>query len=90
MPETEPQKREAEMEQSVIGITKADKWRESRTKDTEKLAKEVVDISAYDKVALISLPSLDLLREAYSCYQNGAYMGTAWMDWKRKSIRAST
>jgi protein-S-isoprenylcysteine O-methyltransferase Ste14 len=79
MPETEPQKREAEMEQSVIGITKADKWRESRTKDTEKLAKEVVDISAYDKVALISLPSLDLLREAYSCYQNGAYMGTAIM-----------
>ena len=66
-------------EQTVIGVTKADKWRDQRTKDTERLAKEVIDISTYDKFAIISLPSLDLLREAYSCYQNGAYMGTAIM-----------
>ena len=70
---------EDEVEHTVIGVTQADKWRNLRTKDTEELVKEVIDISAYDKMALISLPSLDLLREAYSCYQNGAYMGAAIM-----------
>lgn len=66
-------------EQTWIGITKCDEWRENRTKDTAELVKELVNISDYDKAALISLPSLDLLREAYSCYQNGAYMGVAIM-----------
>lgn len=70
---------EDEVEQTVIGVTECNKWRNQRTKDTERLAKKIVDISAYDKVALISLPPLDLLREAFSCYQNGAYMATAIM-----------
>jgi hypothetical protein len=68
-----------EKEQLWIGVTKCDKWREARTKETEELVKELVNINDYDKAALISLPSLDLLREAYSCYQNGAYMGVAIM-----------
>jgi hypothetical protein len=70
---------EADTEQTVIGVTQCDKWRDQRTNDTAELVKEVVDISTYDKMALVSLPSLDLLREAYSCYQNAAYMGTAIM-----------
>ena len=67
-------------EESIIGLTKCDKWRERREKDIQKLVESAkFEIEKYDPTAMIALIPLDYWREALSCYQNGAYMAATLM-----------
>jgi len=69
-----------EKEQLLIGLTKCDKWRESRERDIQNLTKNAnFEIGKYDQSAIVALKPLDYWREALSCYQNGAYMAVALM-----------
>lgn len=62
-----------------IGPSKCDNKRDIREKHYDKVWKKLVSNNAYSKTYSIFSSSIDLYREALSCYQNGAYMGTAVM-----------
>ncbi len=72
------------MAQGSIGLTEDDTERKARTKKindlVESTRKDIEEaITKYDPVCIVTLTPLDFMREAYSCYQNGAFMAATAM-----------
>ena len=62
-----------------MGPTKCDEQRDKRQKDIDNVWQELISSDEYTKTYPLFDSAIDLLREATSCYQNGAYMATAIM-----------
>lgn len=60
-----------------IGKTKCDDSRISREKDIEVIWNGLIGNEVYGNMYPLFWIAIDLFREATSCYQNGAYMGSA-------------
>jgi hypothetical protein len=67
-------------EESVwIGPSKCDEHRSAREKDIEEIWSKLISTKGFKETYSLFGSAIDLLREALSCYQNGAYMATALM-----------